>query len=98
MSDLHMKWMDESGPTDVLSFPMDEIRPQWKEVAILGDIVVCPAIAQSQALSVLHPFEHELAILSVHGLLHILGYDHAIGSDEKEMFALQDSLVTRWSA
>lgn len=97
MTDLHVKWMDEPGPTDVLSFPMDEVRPQSKEVAILGDIVVCPSIAQAQAASAGHTFEHELAILSVHGLLHIVGYDHATQVDEKEMFALQESLVARWS-
>ena len=97
MRDLHVKWMGEPGPTDVLSFPMDEVRPQWKEVAILGDIVVCPSIAAVQAVSAGHSFEHELAILSVHGLLHILGYDHAIAREEKEMFALQESLVARWS-
>ena len=97
MRDLHVKWMDELGPTDVLSFPMDEVRPQWKEVAILGDIVICPSIAQSQALSAGHSFLHEVAILSVHGLLHILGFDHALKSEELEMFALQESLVARWT-
>ena len=97
MTDLHVKWMGEPGPTDVLSFPMDEVRPQWKEVAILGDIVLCPCIAQSQALSAGHSFFHEVAILSVHGLLHILGFDHALRSDELEMFALQESLVARWT-
>jgi probable rRNA maturation factor len=97
MTDLHVKWMGEPGPTDVLSFPMDEVRPQWKEVAILGDIVVCPSIAQAQALSAGHSFEHELAILSTHGFLHILGYDHATVVEETEMFALQESLVARWN-
>ena len=97
MTDLHVKWMDEPGPTDVLSFPMDEVRPQWKEAAILGDIVVSPSIAQSQALSAGHSFLHELAILSVHGLLHILGFDHAQKNEELEMFALQESLVSRWT-
>jgi probable rRNA maturation factor len=97
MTDLHVKWMDEPGPTDVLSFPMDEVRPQWKEAAILGDIVVSPSIAQSQALSAGHSFLHELAILSVHGLLHILGFDHAQKNEELEMFALQESLVARWT-
>jgi probable rRNA maturation factor len=96
MADLHMKWMDEPGPTDVLSFPMDEVGPNWKEIAILGDIVVCPAIAHAQALSASHSFEHEMSILSVHGLLHILGYDHAGPAEEKEMFALQESLIARW--
>jgi len=97
MTDLHVKWMDEPGPTDVLSFPMDEVRPHWKELAILGDIVVCPTIAQAQATAANETFAHELAILSVHGLLHIVGYDHAIATEEKEMFALQESLVARWS-
>jgi probable rRNA maturation factor len=96
MVDLHLKWMDEAGPTDVLSFPMDEVRPGWKEEAVLGDIVVCPSIAQAQALSAGHSFEHELAILSVHGLLHILGFDHAVAAEEREMFSLQESLVTRF--
>lgn len=96
MTDLHVKWMDEPGPTDVLSFPMDEVHPQSKEIAILGDIVLCPSIAQGQAISAGHTLEHELAILSVHGLLHIVGYDHAVPEEEKEMFALQESLVARW--
>lgn len=96
MSELHVKWMDEPGPTDVLSFPMDEVKPGWKEEAILGDIVICPSVAQVQAEVAGHSVEHELAILSVHGLLHILGYDHAIAQEEKEMFALQESLVQRW--
>lgn len=97
MTDLHVKWMDEPGPTDVLSFPMDEVRPHWEELAILGDIVVCPTIGKAQALAADETFAHELAILSVHGLLHIVGYDHAIATEEKEMFALQESLVARWS-
>jgi len=97
MTQLHVKWMQEPGPTDVLSFPMDEIKPGWKEAAVLGDIVVCPSIAARQAQSAGHSFEHEMAILSVHGLLHIVGYDHANQSDEHEMFSLQESLVARWS-
>lgn len=97
MTDLHIKWMDEPGPTDVLSFPMDEIEPGWKEVAVLGDIVICPSIAKGQAESAGHSYNHELAILCVHGLLHIVGYDHAIREEEIEMFALQESLVARWN-
>ena len=96
MTQLHMKWMDEAGPTDVLSFPMDEIEPGSKEVGILGDIVLCPTIAQAQAMDAGHDFNRELSILSVHGLLHIVGYDHATAEDEKEMFALQESIVNRW--
>jgi probable rRNA maturation factor len=96
MTGLHLKWMDEPGPTDVLSFPMDEIQPGSNEVGILGDIVLCPTIAKAQALDAGHDFERELSILSVHGLLHIVGYDHATNQDEKEMFTLQESIVDRW--
>ena len=97
MTELHIKWMDEPGPTDVLSFPMDEIEPGYKEVGVLGDIVLCPTFALSQAQKAGHSFEHEAGILSMHGLLHILGFDHAEPEEEKEMFALQESLVARWS-
>ena len=88
--------MDEPGPTDVLSFPMDELQPHSKEVGILGDIVLCPTIAMAQARDAGHDFDHELSILSVHGLLHIVGYDHTTAEDEKEMFTLQESIVDRW--
>ncbi len=96
MSELHMKWMNEPGPTDVLSFPMDELKPHSKEVGILGDIVLCPTIALFQAKEAGHDFDHELSVLSIHGLLHIVGYDHATIQDEKAMFALQASIVDRW--
>lgn len=96
MIDLHVKWMGEPGPTDVLSFPMDELRPNSKEIGILGDIVLCPSIAKVQAADAGHSFSHELSILSVHGLLHIVGYDHANLEDEKRMFDLQESIVARW--
>lgn len=96
MTELHVKWMDEPGPTDVLSFPMDELQPHSKEVGILGDIVLCPTIAQAQAMDAGHDFERELSILSVHGLLHIVGYDHATAEAEREMFTLQESIVDRW--
>ena len=97
MTELHMKWMNEPGPTDVLSFPMDELKPHSKEVGILGDIVLCPTIALVQAKEAGHDFDHELSILSIHGLLHIVGYDHATAEDEKAMFALQASIVDRWA-
>lgn len=97
MTQLHIKWMDEPGPTDVLTFPMDEIRPRSSQPGILGDIVICPQVAIRQAESADHPFTHEMSILGVHGLLHIVGYDHANKEDEKEMFDLQESIVARWS-
>jgi probable rRNA maturation factor len=96
MEELHIKWMDESGPTDVLSFPMD--MPEAKgEVVTLGDIVIAPAVAAQQAATAGHSVEHEMYILATHGLLHILGYDHADPDEEKVMFALQEKIVKEWS-
>ena len=96
MEELHIKWMDEPGPTDVLSFPMD--LPEKKgDVVTLGDIVIAPAVASKQAQSAGHSVEHEIYILATHGLLHILGYDHADPDEEKVMFALQEKIVKEWS-
>ena len=97
MTQLHVKWMDEPGPTDVLTFPMDELRPHSAEPGILGDIVLCPQVAIRQAESANHSFTQEMSVLGVHGLLHIVGYDHADKRDEKEMFDLQESIVARWN-
>ena len=96
MADLHLEWMDIPGPTDVLSFPMDEIRPGQKEIGILGDIVLCPAYAERENLSGGQSFEAELDLLTVHGILHLLGYDHATTEDEKVMFLLQDQCLSEW--
>ena len=96
MEELHIKWMDEPGPTDVLSFPMD--MPEKKgDVVTLGDIVISPAVAAAQAKSAGHSVEEEIYILATHGLLHILGYDHADPDEEKVMFALQEKIVKEWS-
>lgn len=97
MEELHIKWMNEPGATDVLTFPMDELLPGASEPGILGDIVICPSVAARQASTASHSFAHELYVLSIHGLLHIVGYDHADKQEEKEMFDLQDSIVARWS-
>jgi len=96
MEELHIKWMDEPGPTDVLSFPMD--MPEVKgDVVTLGDIVIAPAVAAQQADAAGHSINHEIFILATHGLLHILGYDHADPDEEKVMFALQEKIVKEWS-
>ena len=95
MEELHIKWMQEDGPTDVLSFPMD--MPEKKgDVVTLGDIVIAPAVAAAQAARAGHSSEHEMYILATHGLLHILGYDHADKDEEKVMFALQEKIVEEW--
>ncbi|WP_099023822.1 rRNA maturation RNase YbeY [Mycolicibacterium palauense] len=104
MADLHMRWMDLPGPTDVMSFPMDELEPGGRPDApepgpsVLGDIVLCPQFAADQAKAAGHPLEHELALLTVHGVLHLLGYDHAEPDEEKEMFGLQRRLLEDWYA
>jgi probable rRNA maturation factor len=97
MEELHIKWMQEDGPTDVLSFPMD--MPESKgDVVTLGDIVISPAVAAQQAASAGHSVEDEMYILATHGLLHILGYDHADPDEKKVMFALQEKIVKEWAA
>jgi probable rRNA maturation factor len=97
MEELHIKWMDEPGTTDVLSFPMD--MPENKDDAVtLGDIVIDPIVAAEQAASAGHSTDHEIFILASHGLLHILGYDHADKDEEKVMFELQETIVKKWAA
>lgn len=95
MAELHQKWMDLPGTTDVMSFPMDELRPNDPEPGILGDIVISPVVARAQAEKAGHSFDHEVKILAAHGLLHLLGYDHQELEEEKIMFALQEDLVQR---
>lgn len=95
MTELHIKWMDEPGSTDVLSFPMDMPAAE-NEAVTLGDIVIAPVVAAQQAASAGHSIDHEIFILAAHGLLHILGYDHAIADEEKIMFALQEDLVKKY--
>jgi probable rRNA maturation factor len=95
MTELHIKWMDEGGPTDVLSFPMDMPEPA-NEAVTLGDIVIAPVVAAQQAATAGHSIDHEIFILAAHGLLHILGYDHATPTEEKAMFTLQEKLVENY--
>ncbi len=102
MEELHVKWMDEPGPTDVLSFPMDELRPGTPDsptpAGLLGDIVVCPTVAARQARTAGHSAEEEMLLLTTHGILHLLGYDHADPEEEKEMFELQRRLLLTFLA
>ena len=97
MTQLHVQWMDEPGPTDVLSFPMDELRPgtdeQDAQPGLLGDVVVCPQVAATQARTAGHSTHEEMLLLTTHGILHLLGYDHAEPDEEKEMFELQRKLL-----
>lgn len=97
MEQLHIQWMDEPGPTDVLSFPMDELRPgsetEPTPPGLLGDIVICPTVAQRQAQAAGHDLLSEILLLTTHGVLHLLGFDHADPDEEKEMFGIQKSIL-----
>jgi probable rRNA maturation factor len=97
MEQLHVQWMDEPGPTDVLSFPMDELRPGTEDQptapGLLGDIVLCPQVAIAQAETAGHSAMDEMLLLTTHGLLHLLGFDHAEPDEEKEMFGIQRDLL-----
>lgn len=97
MEQLHLQWMDEPGPTDVLSFPMDELRPGNEDnltpAGLLGDIVVCPQVAIAQAEAAGHSPIEEMLLLTTHGMLHLLGFDHAEPEEEKEMFGVQRDIL-----
>jgi probable rRNA maturation factor len=100
IAELNVKWMEKEGPTDVLAFPMDELRPghvnEEPEEGVLGDLVVCPVVAQQQAEAAGHAVQDELDLLTVHGILHLLGYDHGEPDDHREMFGLQARLLAEW--
>ncbi|MHB1613930.1 MAG: rRNA maturation RNase YbeY [Actinomycetes bacterium] len=103
MEALHVRWMDEPGPTDVLAFPMDELPPgragtERSEPGpeLLGDVVLCPEVAERQGAEAGHGRQAELELLATHGVLHLLGYDHADPEEHAEMFGLQERLLTEW--
>ena len=102
MTELNVKWMEGDGPTDVLAFPMDELRPgkvnEEPEEGILGDIMIAPDIAAKQAETAGHSEVAELELLTTHGILHLLGYDHAEPEEHQEMFGLQAELLAAWRA
>jgi probable rRNA maturation factor len=104
MAALHIHFMDEPGPTDVLAFPMDELHDRRDDIespdappTLLGDVVLCPVVAEQQAQEAGHSTEAELHLLCTHGILHLLGYDHADPAQEREMFGQQTRLLTGWS-
>ena len=85
MEELHVRYMDEPGTTDVLSFPLDE--EEHHGVRVLGDVVIAPAVAARN-----NPEDPaaELRLLLVHGILHVLGYDHEDADERAAMWALQE--------
>jgi probable rRNA maturation factor len=102
MTDYHVRFMDEPGPTDVLSFPMDELRPPRDDEeppqGLLGDIVLCPAVTARQAADNGRTADEEAEYLLVHGLLHLLGYDHAEPEEKRVMFDLNDAICAAWAS
>ena len=100
IAQLNHQWMEKEGPTDVLAFPMDELRPglvnEEPEEGVLGDLMLCPAIAERQGAEAGHGTDAEIELLTVHGILHLLGYDHAEPEEHAEMFGLQDRLLAEW--
>ena len=112
MTELHVRWMGEEGPTDVLAFPMDELRPPQPGgvhvepddpesggiPGLLGDVVICPQVAAVQARRARHSAAEEIDLLATHGILHLLGYDHGDAQEHAAMFSLQDRLLASWRA
>ena len=100
MAAYHERFMGEAGPTDVLSFPMDELRPgrdgEETPNGVLGDIVLCPAVTDRQAAEYGRTPRQEQNYLLIHGLLHLLGFDHAEPEDKAIMFGLNDQLIQAW--
>ena len=117
MTDLHVKYMNEPGPTDVLAFPMDELDLRGSRgvghgsghdhehehgdldaaaPVMLGDVVLCPVVAERQAREAGHSTEDELQLLCTHGVLHLLGFDHGDAEEHAEMFGLQGQLLSSW--
>ncbi len=100
MADYHERFMDLPGPTDVMSFPMDELREPSDDEApplgMLGDIVLCPAVAERQAAENGRQPDEEAEYLLIHGLLHLLGHDHAEPEEKAIMFGLNDKIIQAW--
>ncbi|BBH16085.1 endoribonuclease YbeY [Nocardioides baekrokdamisoli] len=99
---LNEQWMGKQGPTDVLAFPMDELLPGELDAeldeGVLGDLVLSPAVAERQGEAAGHGLLAELELLTTHGILHLLGYDHAEADEHQEMFGLQARLLTEWGS
>lgn len=102
MEKLHVQWLDLPGPTDVMSFPMDELTPGSAEhpapEGLLGDVVLCPSVAAKQAAEAGHSAVEEMLLLTCHSILHLLGYDHMEEDERKVMFDLQRQLLLTFLA
>jgi probable rRNA maturation factor len=93
---LNAEYMSESGPTDVLSFPLDAAHGTSVGPRLLGDVVICPSVAAVQAPQHAGSITNELALLTVHGILHILGHDHAEPGEAALMRTQEAELLRRY--
>lgn len=94
MERLNRQYRGIEGPTDVLSFGCDDPCPTpGDEPITLGDVVIAPAVAERQAAELGHTVERELDVLLVHGILHLLGYDHEADDDAGAMAARESALL-----
>lgn len=100
MASYHERFMDLAGPTDVMSFPMDELRAPAEDeeppMGLLGDIVLCPQVTARQAAENGRSADGEAEYLLIHGLLHLLGHDHAEPDEKAVMFGLNDKIIEAW--
>jgi probable rRNA maturation factor len=96
LQELNLKFLGVDAPTDVLSFPAEEMDPDTGHL-YLGDIIISLPIALSQAAAAGHPLQNELQLLVVHGVLHLFGYDHSTPKMKTEMWKLQAQLLTELS-
>ncbi len=99
IQELNRDFRGKDSVTDVLSFPtLDddcEIVPFDNEAVTLGDVIICEKRCREQAEEFGHSLEREVAYLTVHSVLHLLGYDHTAEDEEKEMTAKQDEIITK---
>ena len=99
MTELNEKYRGTEGPTDVLSFECDDLcAADVDEPVTLGDVVIAPQVAENQAEEYGHTVEEELNLLLVHGVLHLLGYDHEDDADAEVMQARERALLVAWAA
>ena len=99
--ELNREYRGVDRPTDVLSFPMysftdDDMPEEGPAPVVLGDIVISVERAKEQAVEYGHSFQREISFLTVHSVLHLLGYDHEVSEKaENEMFSLQDKIMDK---
>ena len=98
IAELNAAHMGKDGPTDVLAFPLDQPGEAVAGDGILGDVVLCPAVARDQAPDHDRTPDAEIDLLVVHGLLHLLGHDHAEEEERRVMFGLTDRLLADFAA